>query len=241
MSSRQASWWSGWPLATMANWAVGLSFMKRGMTSSISSTPFCGETSRQPRAPFPARIALARVQAHGYALGNGACYGDGRYCVVTERDIETGEDVRRLQELPQVAEVEWLSRAQLPQWLDSLHDLRQVAAGQQADILLVYTLDTRFNINGRDLEPLSAIRLALPPSQEGRVTTTATAALIDVPTGFVYGVSDATAWREQNASAWSARKNIRNARSSIERSAFQSLLAELEKLWHRTVVTHGRQ
>lgn len=205
-----------------------------------SEAAAAGETGRQPRAPFPARIVLARVQAPGYAVTNGACYGDGRYCVVTERDIETGEDVRRLQELPQVAGVDWLSRLQLPQWLDSIDDLRQVAAGQQADILLVYTLDTRFNINGRDLEPLSAIRLALPPSQEGRVTTTATAALIDVQTGFVYGVADATAWRKQNASAWSARKNIRNARSGIEVSAFQSLLAEIEKLWHRTVVTHGR-
>src|SRR5437660_110244 len=37
----------------------------------------------EPAAVFPARIAVARVQASGYYSHSNTCYGKGRYCVVT--------------------------------------------------------------------------------------------------------------------------------------------------------------
>src|SRR5437868_5508520 len=36
---------------------------------------------REPAAPFPARIALARVQASGYYSRGNQCYGQGQFCV----------------------------------------------------------------------------------------------------------------------------------------------------------------
>jgi hypothetical protein len=46
----------------------------------------------EPRAVFPARIAVARVQGPDYRSYRCDGYGGGRYCVVTTRDIEKEDD-----------------------------------------------------------------------------------------------------------------------------------------------------
>src|SRR6266487_3465731 len=48
--------------------------------------------SREPAATFPVRLAIVRVEATGYYSYNSHCYGQGRFCVVTTRDIETDPD-----------------------------------------------------------------------------------------------------------------------------------------------------
>src|SRR6185295_16660006 len=50
----------------------------------------------EPAAPFPARLAIARIQASGYYSRSNTCYGTGRYCVVTTRDIEPEASYERL-------------------------------------------------------------------------------------------------------------------------------------------------
>ena len=70
---------------------------------------------------------------------------------------------------------------------------RLSAAQIQADVLLVYTLDTSFRIQGRGYGPLAAISLGVVPDRDAYITSTASALFIDVRTGFVYGVAEATA------------------------------------------------
>src|SRR5262249_41447872 len=57
----------------------------------------------EPAARFPARMTVARVQASGYYSHSNGCYGSGRYCVVTTRDIEPEAAFERLSKMPQVA------------------------------------------------------------------------------------------------------------------------------------------
>jgi hypothetical protein len=92
-------------------------------TLAKSGDDIAGVMNRQPAAEFPARIALARVQAADYGSANNGCYGAGRYCVVTVRDIESEDDIRRLQQLPMVAGVAGMTRVLLPDRLDTIHDL----------------------------------------------------------------------------------------------------------------------
>jgi hypothetical protein len=86
-----------------------------------------------------------------------------------------------------------INRLLLPPKLDSLDDLRLASAQVQADIVLVYTLDTSFRIQGRGYGPLAAISLGVVPDRDAYITSTASALFIDVRTGFIYSVAESTA------------------------------------------------
>lgn len=194
----------------------------------------------EPAAVFPARIALARVQSSGYYSRSNTCYGSGRYCVVTTRDVEPEASYDRLSKLPLVSAVALMNRMLLPGKLSSAKDLRQAAASLKTDLLLVYSLDTGFNIENTDVGPLALISLGFLPTKKARVTATASAALFDVRTGFVYGVAEASAIEEQRGTFWSSSEAVDSARKKAEAEAFQKLIGEIEKFWADILRTHVR-
>ena len=87
---------------------------------------------RQPASPFPANIALVRVQDSGYVTVTNQGYGHGRYSVVTARDIETDEAYETFDGLPLVSDVAPIGRILLPPNINSLRDLRVPAARLRA-------------------------------------------------------------------------------------------------------------
>jgi len=177
----------------------------------------------EPASPFPARLAVTRIQASGYYTRGGGCYGTGRYCVVTTRDIEPDTSYEKLAKLPQVAGLALVNRVLLPEKLTSMKDLRRGAATLKADILLVYSVDTAFNVENTDIGPLALISLGFLPNKKARVTSTASAAMFDVRTGFVYGVAEATSTEVQRATFWSSTDAVDNARKKAEAEAFARL------------------
>lgn len=194
---------------------------------------------RRPAANFPANLAVARVQASGYRSYTQQSYGQGRYSVVTTRDIETPADFERIAKLPHVAGVAPVSRLLLPERLDSDEDLRVAAASLRADMLLVYTFDTSFATDESVIAPLRLFHLGLLPDQKAKITTTASAAIFDVRTGFVYGAAEATAHEEHITSVWTNREAVDQSRQATERTAFGQLLGELETAWAGVVKQHG--
>lgn len=194
---------------------------------------------REPASPFPVRLAVARVQIPGYSTHNTYCYGKGRYCLVTTREIETDQDFERVSRLPMVSHVAPLGRMLVAEEIDSVKDLRLGAATLKADMLLIYSIDTRFNVDSTDIGPLALISLGFLPNKKARVNSTASAALIDVRTGFVYGVAEATASEDQRSSRWSTDDAIETSRLKAEGTAFQGLLGEVEKLWKGVVEEHA--
>jgi hypothetical protein len=194
---------------------------------------------REPAARFPARIALARVEAPGYATRGANCFGKGHLCLVTAREVETDADFERLAAMPQVAGAAPMNRMLIAGELNTMRDLRLGAAGLKADLLLVYSIDTRFNVESTDIGPLALMSLGFLPDKKARVTATASAALIDVRTGFVYGVAESTATEEQRSSIWSTEAAIDNSRLKAERGAFQGLLGECDRLWRGVVREHA--
>jgi hypothetical protein len=97
-------------------------------------------------------------------------------------------------------------------------------------MLLVYTFDTDFFV-GDSLFPLTVVTLGLSPNKKVRVNTTASAILVDVRTGYVYGSCEVTARKEALASAWTTTDAVDRSRLKTERQAFEKLLAEFESLW----------
>lgn len=195
---------------------------------------------REPAAQFPARIAIVRVQDSGYRNYRLDSYGNGRFSVVTARDFETEEDFERLGKLPQVAGVAALNRMVLPEELESDKDIRVGAASVKADLLLAYTVDTRFRVDDVDVGPLGLITLGFIPNRFAKVRTTASAAIFDVRTGYVYGLAEAGAETEQIASVWSDRDAVDDCRVKTEREAFTKLIDQLERTWSDILHEHGR-
>jgi len=109
--------------------------------------------------------------------------------------------------------------------------LRTGAAQLHGDILLLYTFDTSFRTDTTRIGPLQLVSLGFFPNKKAVVTSTCSAAFIDVRTGYVYGVAEATAKEEQRSDLWSTREVLENARLHAERDAFGSLLDELTKSW----------
>ncbi len=194
----------------------------------------------QPASPFPARMAIVRVQASGYYSHSNQCYGEGQFCVVTTRDVESEASVDRLAHLPQIEAVAVMNRLLLPEKLVSTMDLRRVAATLKTDLLLLYTLDTGFNVESTDIGPLQVISLGFLPTENAVVRTTASAVIFDVRTGFIYGVAEATANEEQRASSWSSSDAVDAARKTAEKTAFDKLIPEIEKLWKNILATHAK-
>lgn len=195
---------------------------------------------RKPLARFPTSIAVARVQAPGYRSRTASSYGGGAYSVVTTRDVEKPEHVAKLSKLDMVKGVGPINRLLLPPTgFRSDQELREAAASMQADVLLIYTLDTNFYV--RDMaKPLSVVSLGLSPNQQARVTTTASAVLMDTRNGYVYGLAEATDSHNRMASAWTNDDAIDAARLKTESAAFEKLVVELEKTWNGVVSRYAQ-
>lgn len=198
---------------------------------AITDADVADVMSRKPAAQFPAHIVVARVQASGYESRTGSGYGAGRFSVLTMRDIETEEDFAMLASLPGVAGVGPLNRLLLSPDLRSTQELRQAAAQLRGDIMLLYTVDTQFRTQSQLSTPLKVVTLGVFASEKVRITTTCAAVLIDVRTGFVYGVAEGTANDTRSSSAWGTKEVIDKARLKTERDAFSAALKEVAKTW----------
>jgi hypothetical protein len=192
----------------------------------------------EPAAVFPARIAVARVQGSGYRSHSSECYGNGRYCVVTTRDIEPEDSYEKLSKLPLVSGVALMNRMLLSPELKSATDLREAAATLKTDLLLIYSIDTTFRIENTDVGPLAIISLGFLPTKNAKVTSTASAALLDVRTGFLYGVAEATDVQAQRGTFWSSDEAVENARKKAETKAYRKLIGEIETFWADVLREH---
>ena len=195
--------------------------------------------AREPAASFPARLIVTRVQGPGYVSYSSRGYGRGNYSVLTARDMETEEDLRRIGAMPGVASVGPLSRILLPAELNTTRELRTAAAQLRADVILLYTVDTSFRTDTLRIGPLQTVSLGFFPNKKAHVTSTCAAVFLDVRTGYVYGVAEATATEEQRSGYWNTRAAIEAARATAEREAFAAALGEIENVWGAIVAQYS--
>ena len=198
---------------------------------AINRVDIAEVASRKPAANFPATIAIVRIQAPQYRSYTSDAVGKGSFSVVATQELLTEEQLQSLSRWPSVTTVVPISRLLLPATLNSVDDLRLAAAKLQADIVLVYTIDTAFRVQGRAYGPLSVISLGLVPDRDAYVTSTASALFTDVRTGYTYGVAEATAKASGLTNAWGSRDTIDKKRLDAEQRAFLLLISEAEKTW----------
>lgn len=194
----------------------------------------------EPVATFPVNLALVRVQAPGYSIGNYRAYGSGAFSVALNSDVETEEQYNRVTAWPQVTGVARLSRLLLGMELKNNKDIRLAAAQLHTDMVLIYTLDTDFHIQGV-VEPIGVLTLGFLPNKLAQVSTVASAILIDTQTGYVYGAADAKADTQQVANAWTSSEAVDQSRKRTETEALNKMIGECAKMWKGVVAAHGQR
>ena len=205
----------------------------------IQSYDIREQMSRSPTAGFPALVAVARVQSSGYQSPSASTYGGGSFVVITNRELMSDEQFELVGGWDGIRAVTPLSRLLIPPHLNDTEDLRIASAALKADILILYTVDTTFRVDGKSVGPMSVVSLGLLRDRETVVNTTASAIFVDVRTGFVYGVAEATANERKPSSVWTNASTADQARLRTERGAFEGLLVELDRTWTSIVAEHA--
>jgi len=197
----------------------------------------------QPTAQFPVGLAFVRVQApqyHSYyADQTGSVWGEGRYSVITTREVGEEAALERIAALPHVAGVTGLNRMLLPTRLDSDRELREAAARLKAEMLVLYTFDTSFHDRNKSV-PLTTISLGAGLTKHITVHVTASALVLDTRTGFIYATFETNEEREVEASLWSEEQKADTARQQAERAAFKQLTDEFVHGWNVIVDRAGQ-
>lgn len=187
---------------------------------------------REPSSPIPVNLVTLRLQDGEY--WSYSCHEryirKGNYTVITVRDIEEEEDFERIRAFPEVAQIGSINRLLLPQKITSEKDLRVAAAKLRADMLFIYTVDTKYW--SEDMaKPLSVVTLGFSPNVNLHMISTLSGVLYDVRTGFVYGAVESTEKQKQLTSWWANSDSADQARLRVERVAFEKMLDEFERLW----------
>lgn len=192
--------------------------------------------SNKPTAEFPVDIAIARIQSPQYTnwryqrTMHNQPHG-GKFSMVLTRDSEEDSAFEKLSKLDGVNQVSPFNRLLLPYNYKSIKDLRLAAAKMKAEMLLVYTFDTEFIIDTKNYGPQNVFTLGYLKNKEVKVVTTASAAIFDVQTEYLYGLAEATSSDSKKSNAWKKQDEVDALRIITEKEAFNELVKEIEETW----------
>ena len=198
----------------------------------------------KPSNPFPASIAVVRVQAPTYSnyyiQQRGGNYGSGRYSVILVKEADEESQLERLSKLSQFAGVVTVNRMLLPERLEGDREIRVAASRLQADLVLLYTFDTSF-FDTDVAKPLTVITLGLSPTRKISAVTTASALLMDTRTGYIYSAYEVTERAQTFATSWGSRDSADEARRANEQTAFKRVIDEFVTSWPKVLERHGKK
>ena len=199
--------------------------------------------SNKPASEFPVNIAVARIQHPHYTnfkqQRNSYSEQQGNFSMILTRDAAEDEAFQKLSALNGVNQASPFNRLLLPYNYKSIKDLRMAAAKMKAQMLMVYTFDTEFTIDTKNYGPQNAFSLGYLKNKDVKVTTTASVALFDVQTEYLYGLAEATADEHKKSNAWKKEDEVDNLRTATERKAFEKLMGEVEKMWGGIMQEYG--
>jgi hypothetical protein len=188
----------------------------------------------KPAAAFPAGIVAVRVQTSGYenyhTRQSGGVHGRGSFSVVFSKEAGEPEQIERLTGLSDLGGIISLNRMLLPERLESEEAVREAAARLKADMVLLYTFDTKFFDDDKSVF-LNVVTLGLSPTRKVNVLVSASALLVDTKTGFIYGALEANEKRRLTSNVWESRETADRARQDAEKAAFKGLVDEFIKAW----------
>jgi hypothetical protein len=161
--------------------------------------------------------------------------------MILTRDAEEEEAFNKLAQMEGVKQASPFNRLLLPYTYNSIKDLRLAAAKMKAQMLLVYTFDTQFFVDTKNYGPQNVIALGYLKNKEVKAVTTASVALFDVQTEYLYGLAEATATQKKRANAWKKLDEVDNLRIDTEKKSFNQLIGEIEKMWKGVMQEYAKK
>lgn len=211
------------------------SYVTPGGPASLAVNEKADDARVEPSPAFPVKLGIVRVQAADYRSQSTQAEGRGRFRILSASEPPDAEPLRAIAQWPAVRAVATLDPELLPPPYESLDLLRLAAAKTQADLLLVYTVTTRFQIRDQPLAPLATLAIGKLGDGEAQIQATAAAVLIDVRSGYRYPPFEGSARFAEAASAWTDIATVERKRIATEQEAITALLAAGEKHWRDTV------
>jgi hypothetical protein len=201
--------------------------------------------ANKPAAEFPVNIAVVRLQSPTYTSyryrSSYAPQPLDKFSMILTRDAEEEEAFAKLAKMEGVKQASPFNRLLLPYTYNSIKDLRMAAAKMKAQMLLVYTFDTQFFVDTKNYGPQNIIALGYLKNKEVKAVTTASVALFDVQTEYLYGLAEATAHQKRKANAWKKLDEVDNLRMETEKESFNSLVGEIEKMWKGVMQEYAKK
>jgi len=186
--------------------------------------------SNKPAAVFPVNLAIAHIQAPNYRL-NSIAPPSSQYSLILSRNHAEDEAMSQLSELSGIKRASAFNKLLLPLEYKSIKDLRVAAAKMKAGVLLVYTYDTEFWVDTKHYGPQNLITLGSLKNKQVQVVTTASAAIYDVQTEFLYGLAEGTAKELKKSNVWRQQNDVDQVRRATEERAFYQMVEEIKELW----------
>jgi len=202
--------------------------------------------SNKPTSDFPVSIAIARIQhplytSYSYHRDHRSLNAPGQnFSLILTRDAGEDEGLKKLNDMSGVRQAAPFNRLLLPYNYKSIKDLRLAAAKMKANMLLVYTFDTEFKIGTKNYGAQNIFSLGYLKNKEVKVVTTASMALFDVQTEYLYALAEATENENKKANAWKKQDEVDNLRLSTERKAFEKMIAEIQTMWPAVVKEYSK-
>lgn len=203
--------------------------------SSLADADVSKILSNKPASEFPVNIAIARIQSSDYTNYRYRRYYNpqpqDKFSMILTRDAAEEESFQQLAKMEGIKQMAPFNRLLLPYNYGSIKDLRLAAAKMKAEMLLVYTFNTQFAVDTKNYGPQNLISLGYLKNKDVKVITTASVAIFDVQTEYLYGLAEATSQQTKKANAWKKLDEVDNLRMETEKKAFQELVGEIEKMW----------
>jgi len=204
--------------------------------SELADEDIAAILSNKPAAEFPVNMAIARIQSPKYTNWRyrRPMYHQpqgGQFSMVLTRDSEEESAFEQLNSLDGIKQASPFNRLLLPYNYRSIKDLRMAAAKMKAEMLLVYTFDTEFIVETKNYGPQHVFTLGYLKNKNVKVVTTASAAIFDVQTEYLYGLAEATAKDNRKANAWKKQDEVDALRIKTEKEAFNALVKDIEEVW----------
>lgn len=190
----------------------------------------------QPFASYPAHVAIVRVQADAYQNAWRPITGVETLHVMS--GARTGpielEQSERIAELEGVVDVVVPNRLVLDDArLGELDDLRDEVAPLRPDLLLVYTLDTRVDLDMEAIGLVDLLTIGLLLEDRQTISCTASALVVDVRSGFVWSTFDAYADSEHDVARWFRPPPESDWLEAVEAEATDALVEQVVTSWPR--------
>ena len=158
--------------------------------SALTDEDIAKILTNKPTSEFPVNIAIARIQSSGYTnyQYKRNLYTEPRanFSMILTRNAGEDDAFKELSGLEGIDQASPFNRLLLPYNYRSIKDLRLAAAKMKAGMLMIYTFDTEFIIDTKNYGPQNVFALGYLKNKEVKVVTTASVALFDVQTEYLY-------------------------------------------------------